>query len=407
MSSRMCSPEFLITDNLESYFHPLTPRVADKKVDKVRAFLIIASYFTVIIPLACGIVYVCSNLLRGRATYPLWASNTVPEHQVFANAFPAPEPESPPAQSALLLTDRQFHEDLEAWVVRESGLASEAAERIERAYRNNLTILDLSFLGLKTLPTVIGQLRRLAQLNLNSNQLTALPVEICQLYQLKRLYLESNRLTTLSAEIGLLGQLIQLNLNSNQLTAFPVEIAQLSLLRILALSENQLTTLPPVIGQLVQLQTLSLYANQLTTVPAVIGQLVHLQNLDLSLNQLTTLPAVIGQLRQLQLLVLSRNRALSEIPIALCNLLDITYLDVDETSIPPAQRDLVLAAIQVRRSETAEERLPPKLNLWKSYAQRPDFNLDILIQAESENLNSSKFNRIEPNTLEIVSNSRC
>ena len=138
----MCNPGFSTRAALESYFHPLAPRDRDKKVNKVRVVLTVASYFTVVIPVAFGIVYACSNPLRGRATYPSLVSSTESECQVFADTIPASLPESLPAQSAPLLT---FHEELVAWATSEGGRAVEAALRIENAYQNNLKKLDLSY----------------------------------------------------------------------------------------------------------------------------------------------------------------------------------------------------------------------------------------------------------------------
>ena len=368
----MCHPEFSIT-TLESYFHPLTPREADGQVDKMRAGLIIASYFTVIIPLVCGIVYACSSLLRGRVTDSLRDPNTASVQRVFAGAIPVSVPESPPTQSAPLLT---FHEELEAWVAREGGHAREAADRIERAYQNNSTSLDLSALRLNTLPPVIGQLLQLRRLYLNSNRLTTLPAAIGNLLQLQELYLDSNQLTTLPAAIGNLLQLQKLYLHLNQLTTLPAEIGNLLQLQVLSLSANRLTTLPAAIGQLLrlqrlnlsanrlttlpaeignllQLQVLNLHSNRLTTLPAEIGNLLQLQELYLNLNQLTTLPAEIGRLLQLRRLELQDNPALFEIPVSFCNLLNITHLDINRTAITHALQDLVLATIRRQRDAVA------------------------------------------------------
>ena len=72
-------------------------------------------------------------------------------------------------------------------------------------------------------------------------------------------------------------------------------------------------------------------------------------------NQLTTLPADMGQLAQLERFIFSGNPALAEIPIDFCNMLNITYLDINETSIPPVQRDLILATIRRLRDALAVE----------------------------------------------------
>ena len=397
----MCSnSEFSIAASLEFYLHPFLEEVeawvaSEDGHATMVAGRIIRAFQNRSDRLARQVTAPAELPPQRRVTYPLPVSSTVP----------ASSPSAP------LLTDRQLHEELEAWAATEGGRARVAAERIKSAFQNRSTSLDLSSFGLKTLPTVIckfiqlqtlnlsenqlttlpaviGQLRQLKRLGLASNQLTTLPAEIGLLVQLKRLDLDSNQLTTLPAEIGQLLQLQELDLSWNRLTTLPATIGQLLQLQELDLSWNQLTTLPTVIGQLLQLKVLCLNSNQLTSLPAEIGQLWQLERLQLSSNQLTIIPAEIGQLRQLELLVFSENPALSEIPISFCNLLHITYLDTNETSIPHTQPGLVLTAIQRQRGAVAVERLPPKLNLWKSYAQMTDLNLDISVldQGQKESL---------------------
>jgi Leucine-rich repeat (LRR) protein len=163
----------------------------------------------------------------------------------------------------------------------------------------NITILDLSGVGLTYLPPEIGQLSQLQTLDLRENQLTALLAEIGQLSQLQELDLSRNQLTALPTEMGQLSQLKGLYLNQNQLTGLPAEIGQLSQLQKLDLSQNQLTSLPAEIGQLSKLQTLSLNQNQLTALPAEIGQLPDLQRLELVENPLKDIAEKIRQRFQL------------------------------------------------------------------------------------------------------------
>lgn len=162
--------------------------------------------------------------------------------------------------------------------------------------------LDLSNLGLTTLPPEIGQLTSLTELNLYGNQLTTLPPEIGQLTALTALYLHDNHLSTLPPEIGQLTALTMLRLYGNHLTTLPPEIGQLTAMTELELANNQFTTLPPEIGQLTALTDLYFYDNKLTTLPPEIGQLTALMSLYLHINQLTTLPILLGKLPQLKYL---------------------------------------------------------------------------------------------------------
>ena len=103
-------------------------------------------------------------------------------------------------------------------------------------------------------------------------------------------------LETLPTEIGKLHNLQELELGWNQLTTLPAAIGQLQNLQILWLSYNQLTSLPAEIGQLQNLQKLLLGNNQLTTLPAAIGQLQNLEWLDLRENPLRSLPESLKRL---------------------------------------------------------------------------------------------------------------
>ncbi|OYW76150.1 MAG: hypothetical protein B7Z37_09950 [Verrucomicrobia bacterium 12-59-8] len=209
----------------------------------------------------------------------------------------------------------------------------EALERIgecERMGKAGVGV-DLSNLGLTTLPPEIGRLTALTHLYLDNNQLSTLPSEIGQLTTLTWLDLENNQLSTLPPEIGQLAALSVLNLSSNQLSILSLAIGQLTSLTVLKLSynhlrtlpseigmltaltelflgNNKLRTLPPEIGQLSTLTGLYPFSNRLVTLPSEIGQLTALKELNLSSNQLSTLPPEIGQLTALSILDLSNNQ---------------------------------------------------------------------------------------------------
>ncbi len=207
-----------------------------------------------------------------------------------------------------------------------------AAERIAEALSTGATTLDLSRLGLPTLPEAIGQLQQLQDLDLARNQLTVLPESIGQLKQLQSLDLDSNQLTELPEFIGQLTQLQGLDVSDNQLTVLPESIGQLQQLLELNLARNQLTALLESLGRLTQLQTLEAWSNQLTVLPESIGQLQQLQDLDLASNQLTVLPESIGQLKGLQRLDLDYNQ-LRVLPESIGQLKQLQSLDLDSNQL--------------------------------------------------------------------------
>jgi small GTP-binding protein len=77
----------------------------------------------------------------------------------------------------------------------------QARDRIANALRKRSGVLDLSRLGLRTLPSEIGQLTELVDLWLDNNQLTSLPLEITKLKSLRGLYLHENPKLGLPAEV--------------------------------------------------------------------------------------------------------------------------------------------------------------------------------------------------------------
>ncbi|MCA9895668.1 MAG: leucine-rich repeat domain-containing protein [Anaerolineae bacterium] len=169
-----------------------------------------------------------------------------------------------------------------------------AFERIEAARISGATELDLSGLGLNTLPPEVFQLTDLTTLMLYNNQLTSLSPEISKLSGLTTLLLSRNQLTSLPPQIGQLTNLRSLDLSENQLAELPAEFFQLNNLNELYLSSNQLTYLPPEISQLSHLCYLIIIDNALHHLPTELAQLKILSvdscRLDIDFNPLITPP---------------------------------------------------------------------------------------------------------------------
>ena len=125
-----------------------------------------------------------------------------------------------------------------------------ALERIREAERDGHTNLDLSGLGLRSLPPEIGNLTGLTELYLSDNQLSSLPPEIGKLTSLMALSLYANQLTAVPREIGKLTKMTELWLDNNRLTSLPPELASLTDLIGLDLDRNPLTSPDP--GVIVQ-----------------------------------------------------------------------------------------------------------------------------------------------------------
>jgi hypothetical protein len=193
--------------------------------------------------------------------------------------------------------------------------------------KNNLT---------GALPAEIGDLTNLTELYLYGNGITSLPSQIGTLSALEQLnlghaWLGGNNLTTLPSTIGDLESLWNLSLCDNQLTSLPSSFWNLTELWYLYLSDNQLDTLSSGIGNFPHLRHLSLYNNQLTTLPGEIGTLNNLAQLSLSGNQLTSMPTEIGNLTALTSLTLFDNPLSGEMPGSLTSLQNVTRFTYYDT----------------------------------------------------------------------------
>jgi internalin A len=144
--------------------------------------------------------------------------------------------------------------------------------KIQQALKEQETSLDLSGIGLKSLPKSMGQLTGLQGLNLSRNQLTTLPEWLGYLTGLQFLNLSDNWLTSLPKSLSHLRGLRLLDLSNNRLTSLPESLGLLFGLEILYLSMNQLTSLRGSLRQLTSLEQLYLHDNEaLGLPPEVLG----------------------------------------------------------------------------------------------------------------------------------------
>ena len=204
-------------------------------------------------------------------------------------------------------------------------------------------------LNLKS-PSLFGDLKRLEQLDLSTNNLVNLPEDLfCDLHSLSTLNLSTNTFSDVSAigfsskqrpsrqckvsslstldltgnrlkvltdrGFGVLATLKQLTLHDNQISrAEEHSLAGLNELNLLVLSNNELVALPPRFFQPVQghLTELYLQNNSISVLPpGLFNNLGQLTILDLSHNEITSHwinSGTFGQLKQLANLDLSFNK---------------------------------------------------------------------------------------------------
>ena len=194
-----------------------------------------------------------------------------------------------------------------------------ARKKIDLAVQKKLTILDLRWLDLQTIPPGLKEVTWLEELSLFDNKLTSLPDWLFRMPRLRGLNLHANKLKTLPAAIGEMAALRELHLNNNELASLPPSIGELRSLETLDLEGNPLTSLPEEIGRLGRLKTLRLSGTALTTLPSSIGNLSQLRTLWLGDIPIRGLPPELGKLSSLQELRITF-APLSILPDAICQL---------------------------------------------------------------------------------------
>jgi Leucine-rich repeat (LRR) protein len=155
-----------------------------------------------------------------------------------------------------------FHSLLIQWRDDRNRLGDEdraqAVSRIEHAIRTGARSLDLSGLGLTSLPPGIGKLQSLEQLHVDNNRLVCLPSEISNLKKLWELTAGHNELESVPAEIWQMPGLQVISLESNKIAELPPAPEtppvnkqpprrlhlQNKPPRVLHLQDNKLTSLP-------------------------------------------------------------------------------------------------------------------------------------------------------------------
>lgn len=288
--------------------------------------------------------------------------------------------------------DRMFDEWAEATDLHKSQ--QEARMKCAHIYKAKYPyeyVIDLTNIGIDSLPKIAGYLKgvehiflyqnkflsfpsavcsyqNLRRLLLSCNQIQSIPDEIGALVNLKILELDFNMLTSISTSIGSLKSLYKLLLNGNQLESIPDEIGSLVNLMELDLSHNKLKSIPASLGALKKLEKLKLDLNQLRYVPDSLGSLPNLSYLSLSFNQLTFLPATYGRFPQIFTLDISYNPNLVSIPMTCREDYNFTYLYGDHTNLPSKLCD----AIEQRQKEYFKSyphlHLSNRWKTWKAYA---------------------------------------
>ena len=179
-------------------------------------------------------------------------------------------------------------------------------------------------------------------ISLSNNQLSgSIPSQLGSLTNLTDLELGVNQLSGTIPDLSKLTNLTQLNLASNQLSGSIPDLSKLTNLQNLWLLNNQLSgSIPSQLGSLTNLQTLWLDNNQLSgSIPTQLGSLTNLTNLDLHSNQLIGSIPDLSKLTNLQYLVLYNNQLSGSIP-DFSKLTNLQYLALDNNLLSGSIPDL-------------------------------------------------------------------
>jgi Leucine-rich repeat (LRR) protein len=172
---------------------------------------------------------------------------------------------------------------------------------------NEGRVTELDGVTSSSLPTTIGNLRRLVCLDCNSDQLRHIPETVGHLHRLSDLCLRGTGIACLPEaiggcralralnladcaalrnipdSIGYCTSMVSLDLSGSAVTDLPGSIANLQLLEDLDCSNCQdLEGFPDAIGRCGELTNLDLSESLITTIPTTIGECTHLLTLDLS-----------------------------------------------------------------------------------------------------------------------------
>ncbi|KAL7137955.1 hypothetical protein ABFS83_10G130200 [Erythranthe nasuta] len=216
------------------------------------------------------------------------------------------------------------------------------------ANSSNLQEIDLAgnYLG-GELPSIIGHLSSLEQINLDTNLIYGpIPPQISNIVNLTLLNLSSNLFNgSIPSQLCHMAKLERLYLSNNSLSGeIPASFGDMPHLGLLDLSKNKLSgTIPDSFANLVQLRRLLLYENELSgNIPTSLGKCVNLEILDLSHNRISgTIPGEVAGLSSLKLyLNLSSNFLHGNIPLELSKMDMVLAIDLSSnnlSSVLPSQ----------------------------------------------------------------------
>ena len=167
------------------------------------------------------------------------------------------------------------------------------------------------------IPTSLGNLTKMQQLELNYNPLTgSIPTSFGNLTNMQYLLLDHDQLSG----------------------SIPASLGNLTVLKMIVLDDNQFSgSLPGSLGNLVNLQYFYLFNNQFTgSIPTSFGSVNHplLQQFYLYNNQLSgNIPDIFGGMANLQQFIVDHNQLTGSIPTSLGNLASLNTIYLNDNQL--------------------------------------------------------------------------
>ncbi|TXG74503.1 hypothetical protein ES288_1Z039200v1 [Gossypium darwinii] len=209
----------------------------------------------------------------------------------------------------------------------------EIMETMKRLYQ-----LDLSGTALNELPSSIGNLIGLKELNMNNcKNFVCLPDSFCKLKSLKRFYLKGcSRLEIFSEIMETMKRLYELDLCGTALKELPSSIANLIGLKYLKMNncESLIGDFPEIMDTMERLYELDLSGTALKELPSSIGNLIGLKDLKMNnCENLVCLPDSFYKLKSLERFYLRGCSRLEIFPEIMETMKRLYQLDLSGTAL--------------------------------------------------------------------------
>ena len=193
------------------------------------------------------------------------------------------------ASSSTVASGGRDLRELETWGGSEKAVRSIKEFLDKKDGKGGLSLDDC---GLKEVPSEIGHLVEMTELDVSNNrELESLPDSLSHCTRLCELDCQNTKLTEIPSWIGKLTALEVLDCSRTAITVLPDSLVHCTLLSALDCNNTKLTEIPSWIGEFAGLSVLYCRNTSITALPESLAGCAELQWLDFHNTKLTALPA--------------------------------------------------------------------------------------------------------------------